>query len=215
LKKRLLDIDYYFITDSGLTRRGILPDVEDAVRAGCRIIQYREKEKSAREMIAEAREIKRICCEAILIINDRVDVALSVDADGVHLGQKDMDARAARKLLGDKIIGVTVHNVKEAVDAEKKGADYLGVSPIFTTGTKTDAGEACGTGMIAKIRSKTSLPIVAIGGITKHNALEVMAAGADSVAAISATVCSDDVKKEVKKFIEIIRAGKKPGITGE
>ncbi len=203
-------IDFYFITDSSLSRNGILDDVGKAVKSGCKIIQYREKNKSHKEMIDEAEKIKKICedNDVILIINDRVDVALAVDADGVHLGHEDESYFHARKLLGnDKIIGLTSHNVQEAAEAEKIGADYVGLSPIFATATKKDAGNPCGTEIITKVREKISIPIVAIGGITKQNVAEVIKAGADSAAAISA-VLSGDVEKEVSDFIKIINENK-------
>jgi thiamine-phosphate pyrophosphorylase len=207
--KKLSDIDYYFITDSAFSRKGVLRDVENAVRGGCRIVQYREKIKGTRQMIEEATEIKRICDKtAIFLVNDRVDVALAVDADGVHLGQEDMDITVARRLLGKKLIGITVHDVREAMEAEKNGADYLGVSPIFATGTKKDAGRPCGVETITKVRAAVKIPIVAIGGINKKNAPEAIRAGADSVAAISAVVCSDDVEESVRDFIRIISESK-------
>lgn len=203
--KNLSDIDYYFITDAKLTRKDIFSDVENAVRGGCRIVQYREKAKTDEEMFEEARKIKELCGNnVIFLVNDRVDVALAVDADGVHLGQEDLDVASARKILGRKILGVTVHNLEEARRAADDGADYLGVSPVFPTSTKSDAGKACGIAMIEKIKEETNLPIVAIGGITRQNTPEVIRAGADSVAAISAVVCSDDVEREVRDFIRII-----------
>ena len=119
-KKSLLkEIDFYLVTDSGLSRKGTLSDVKESVEAGCKIIQYREKNKSTKEMIDEAAEIKKICSgRAIFLVNDRVDVALAVDADGVHIGQYDMPIETPRKILGaDKIIGLTVHNVDEAVES--------------------------------------------------------------------------------------------------
>lgn len=207
--KNLNDIDYYFITDAKLTRKDIFSDVENAVCAGCRIIQYREKEKTDEEMIEESRQIKELCGnKAFFIVNDRVDIALAVDADGVHLGQADLEVSTARKVLGRKILGVTVHDLEEARRAVDGGADYLGVSPIFPTTTKSDAGKACGTELIEKIRDEVNLPIVAIGGITKQNTSRVIRAGANSVAAISAVVCSDDVEREVGEFIRIIRESK-------
>jgi thiamine-phosphate pyrophosphorylase len=209
--KKLTDIGYYFITDSALSRKGIFRDVESAVRGGCKIVQYREKLKSVQQMIEEAAEIKRICeKKAILLINDHMDVALAVDADGVHLGQDDMNISTARYLFGKKkIIGVTVHNVDEAVEAEKAGADYLGVSPIFATGTKKDAGIPCGLPMLVAVRSAVKIPIVAVGGINRRNAPVVIKAGADSVASILDVVCSDDVEESVREFNRIISEGRK------
>ncbi len=127
---------YYFITDSKLSRAGNISDVSMAVACGVGVVQYRNKNAKTREMYEEAVCLREICRDTLFLINDRVDVALAVNADGVHLGQSDMPCEAARKLLGEeKIIGITVHNLAEAVQAESIGADYLGVSPIFQTAT--------------------------------------------------------------------------------
>ena len=212
MKKDLLNqIDFYLVTDSGLSRNGPLSDVEQAIKAGCKIIQYREKNKSTGEIIKEASQIKNICKDrAIFIVNDRVDVALAVDADGIHIGQDDMPFEIARSLLGkEKIIGLTVHNVEEAVQAENIGADNIGLSPIFATSTKKDAGTACGISMVGNVRKNVQLPIVAIGGITRENVADVIKAGADAAVAISAVVSADDVYKEVSDFIAIINRAKK------
>ncbi len=164
---------YYFITDAALSRRGNMSDVKDALAAGVKIVQYRAKEVGTREMLAEAQELKNLCRGAIFLVNDRVDVALAVDADGVHLGQEDMPYETARRLLGaGKIIGITVSNLEEARAAARQGADYLGVSPIFFTRTKADAGAPTGLALIKEIRNAVSLPLVAIGGITLANAPE-------------------------------------------
>lgn len=202
-------IDFYFITDSALSKKGILSDAREAIKAGCAIIQYREKNKSKNEFIKEALQIKKICDKngAIFIVNDDAEAALAIGADGVHLGQGDMGYHAARKLLGSKIIGLTVHNVREAIEAERIGADYIGLSPIFATSTKKDAGRPCGTKMIAKIRKSVSIPIVAIGGITKQNVAEAIKSGADSAAAIS-SVLAGDVIAEVADFIRVIKENK-------
>ncbi|MFC1608203.1 thiamine phosphate synthase [Candidatus Latescibacterota bacterium] len=202
----LQNIDYYLVTDSTLSLHGTLHDVREAVRAGCTIVQYREKTAETRQMVEEAQAIKVLCRDrALFLVNDRIDVALAVDADGVHIGQDDMPFGTARRLLGpDKIIGLTVHDVAESHEAVELGADYLGLSPIFSTGTKQDAGEPCGTGMIREVRNAVSLPIVAIGGINKSNISEVIRAGADSAAAISAVVCAEDVYGETAEIREII-----------
>ena len=207
MKAKLSDIDLYFITDSKLTKKGILEDVKAAVKAGVKIVQYREKEKTAREMIEKAKEIKGICDKnnVLFLINDRVDVCLAADADGVHLGLDDMPYNTARKLLPDKIIGLTAHTVEEALKAEKLGADYIGVSPIFETKTKLDAGPAAGLQLIGKIKMEIKVPFVAIGGINLENLQSVLDAGAKSAAAISAIVTKEDVEKEVKKFIRIMK----------
>ena len=207
-KRVLLDeIDFYLVTDSGLSKKGTLSDVEKAVAAGCRIIQYREKSISTKDMILEAEQIKALCgSESIFLVNDRVDVALAVDADGVHIGQDDMPMATARELLGpDKIIGLTVHNVEEALEAERMGADYVGLSPIFNTSTKKDAGDGIGPESIRPVKDAIKIPIVAIGGINKQNSESVIIGGADSLVAISAIVCSDDVEKETREFIDLIQ----------
>ena len=207
-KSKLKEIDFYLVTDSGLSKNGILNYVETAVEACCKIVQYREKSKETKYMVEEAIEIKILCNDnALFLINDRVDVALAVDADGVHIGQEDMPMEIARELLGkNKIIGLTVHNVEEAVDAEKKGADYVGLSPIFVTSTKKDAGEACGTSMIKEVKKHVSLPVVVIGGITVDNIEEVMKAGADSAVVISDLITLDDVYTKVTELIKIMGA---------
>ena len=209
-KDRLKQIDFYLVTDSNLSKNGILNDVEQALNAGCTIIQYREKNKSKKELIKEALIIKKMCEDnALFLINDMVDIAMALDADGVHIGHNDMPYEIARKLLGDhKIIGLTVHNVKEAVQAETIGADYIGLSPIFETSTKKDAGKACGKSMIREVIKKVHLPIVAIGGITKSNVHEVIEAGSDAAAVISAVVGADDVYRETMDFIKIIKRAK-------
>jgi thiamine-phosphate pyrophosphorylase len=194
---------YYFITDEEYSAAGIISDVEKAVSAGVRIIQYRNKNGETRRMYDEALLIKELCAgtKARLIINDRIDIALAVNADGVHIGRDDMPYGEARRLLGiDKIIGVTVHNVSEAQEAEGWGADYLGVSPIFATGTKADAGAPCGTGVLAEIRRACGIPVVAIGGINLDNADSVIEAGADMICAISSVVTKRDVAGEILKF---------------
>jgi thiamine-phosphate pyrophosphorylase len=191
---------YYFVSDSMLTAAGMLEDVRSAVKAGTQLIQYREKKTDTANMYKKACEIKALCREgnSKVIINDRIDIALAVDADGVHIGQSDMPYDVARKLLGDdKIIGVTVHNVAEAVEAERRGADYLGVSPIFITNTKMDAGIPCGLSTLKKIRQECSIPIAAIGGISAENVDEVIEAGADMICMISAVIQSTNVQNEI------------------
>jgi len=197
---------FYSITDSTLTKKGIIEDVEAAIKGGATIVQYREKNLDTGLMIEEALKIKKICeGRATIIINDRVDVALAVDAGGVHLGQTDMPYAAARRLLGDKIIGVTIHNLKEAKEAEAMGADYMALSPIFSTKTKSDAGPAAGLKVLKEVSESASIPVVAIGGITLENARDVMKAGATTLCAISATA-GEDVEKKVKEFTKIIKS---------
>ncbi len=198
----------YFVTDRGLSRKSVVEDVTSAISAGVKIVQYREKEFGFDEQVGEARELRRVTKEkgVLLIINDDVEIALEVEADGVHIGQDDTSYAEARKVLGSgKIIGVTVHNVSEAVLAEKMGADYLGVSPIFDTTTKLDAGKGSGVELIQRVKKAVRLPIIAIGGINYNNLEEVMGAGADGAVAMSAIIAKDDVSAECKKFIEMMQ----------
>lgn len=197
---------YYFITDASLSLKGNLNDVDMAVEAGTKIIQYRNKKAETRELFEEATELMKKCTNALFIINDRIDVALAIDADGVHLGQEDMPYKTARKLLGkDKILGITVHNIEEANEAYRAGANYLAVSPIYKTKTKHDAGKPIGLELIKSIKKDLNIPVVAIGGIDLTNAVEVISAGADSLCAISAVITKDNVKKEIEKFQELFK----------
>ena len=192
---------YYFITDTALSRAGNESDVAAAVAAGVRVVQYRQKQGLAFDLVAEARKLRELCRHIRFLVNDRVELALEVGADGVHLGQEDLPCPEARKLLGPgKIIGVTVSTLGEALTAQAHGADYLGVSPIFSTGTKADAGAPTGVPLLVEIRRRVTLPLVAIGGITLANAPAVIAAGADAVCAIAAVVTRPEVKAEIDKF---------------
>lgn len=192
---------FYFITDVHLSRAGNMNDVRDALKAGVKVVQYRDKQSSTKEMYEEALKLRRICRKAVFLINDRVDIALSVNADGVHLGQDDLSYGVARKLLGEnKMIGVTVHSLKEAKEAQRLGADYVSISPIFATQTKLDAGFPKGIALIKDIRKHIRIPIVAIGGINLSNASKVIEAGADALCAISAVVAKRNVRGEIEKF---------------
>jgi len=195
---------YYFITDSDLSRAGNISDVMQAAACKVEVVQYRNKNAETREMYDEAQRLREICRDLTFLINDRIDIALAVDADGVHLGQSDMPCTIARKLLGrEKIVGVTVHNLSEALEAERQGADYLGVSPIFKTATKPDAGKPAGITLIEEIRKEVDIPLIAIGGINHSNAPEVIRAGADGICAISCVVASDDVAAQIKRFQDL------------
>jgi len=206
---KLHDINFYFITGSSLSKNGVISDVKGAIKAWCKIIQYREKNKEAKYMLKEAKEIKKLCRNrAIFLINDRIDIALAVDADGVHLGQNDFPYNYARNLLGkNKIIGLSAHSLKDALHNQRIGADYTSIGPIYNTSTKKDV-KPIGLEPIRQLNKRLKIPIVAIGGINKQNVAEVIKAGADSAAAISA-VLSGDVEKEVSDFIKIINENKK------
>jgi thiamine-phosphate pyrophosphorylase len=197
---------YYFITDSKLSLAGNINDVSEAVKCGVEVIQYRNKNDGTNAMYEEAVRLREIARNALFLINDRVDIALATDADGVHLGQSDMPCKVARRLLGpEKIIGITVHNLAEARNAQAIGADYLGVSPIFDTKTKHDAGKAAGISLIEEIRKYVDIPLIAIGGINHSNASDVINAGAHGLCAISCVVAKENVGEEIKKFQELFK----------
>lgn len=201
---------YYFVTDRVLSRAGNTSDVRKANAAGVRVVQYREKNKDSFSMYEEARALKALCTKALFIVNDRVDIALAVKANGVHLGQDDLPCRVARKLLGKKkIIGVTVHTIRQAIEAERDGADYVAVSPIFATGTKQDAGRPVGLATLRKVKKRVAVPVVAIGGITFENAKDVIAAGADCLCAISQVVSKRDAGTQIRKFQRLFSGQKR------
>jgi thiamine-phosphate pyrophosphorylase len=197
---------YYFITDSKLSRAGNVSDVQNAVAAGVAGGPIPPQGRLHCGIVCRGCGFEKALPRTLFLVNDRVDIALAVQADGVHLGQDDLPLAAARKLLGQgKIIGLTVHSLAEARQAEAAGADYLGISPIFTTQTKMDAGPPAGIQLIQQIRSAVKIPLVAIGGINLANAPEVIRAGADSLCAISAIVRREDVQAEIKKFQRLFR----------
>jgi len=187
----------YVVTDEGLSR-GLTHTqlAQRAVEGGAGVIQLRDKSMGGRKLLEHALAIRRITRAAgrLFIVNDRLDIALASGADGVHLGQEDMPLKHARALAPKGfIIGVTVHDVDEALAAEKGGADYVGLSPVFVTGSKSDAGAACGLEMVRRVKGAIRIPVVAIGGINLSNARSVLEAGADGLAVISAVVGQPDV----------------------
>ncbi|WP_298816755.1 thiamine phosphate synthase [Chloroflexus sp.] len=200
--------DLYVITDAGLARgRSHQAVLEAAIAGGATVVQYREKAASTRQMVQEAGELCALARQASvpLIVNDRIDVALAVDADGVHIGQDDMPAQLARRLIGpDKILGVSVSTLDEALQAVQDGADYLGVGPIFATPTKPDAAPPIGMEGLRLICQQVSIPIVAIGSINATNAADAIAAGADGVAVVSAVVAADDVAVAARQLRAIV-----------
>ncbi|MGB9886141.1 MAG: thiamine phosphate synthase [Moorellales bacterium] len=170
---------------------------EEALEGGAEVIQLRAKTWATRRVLEVGQRILERCRRrgVPFLINDRADVAWALGADGVHLGQDDLPLSCARRLLGpQKVIGVSVDTVEEALEAEAAGADYVSLGPIFPTTTKLDAGPVVGLEGLARIRRRLSLPLVAIGGINAANAARVLAAGADSVAVISAVVAAADVR---------------------
>jgi thiamine-phosphate pyrophosphorylase len=212
--KRPIDWALYLVTDRRLAGARPLEElVRAAVRGGVTAVQLREKECRTREFVELARGLKAILSPAgiPLIINDRVDVALAARADGVHLGQSDMEYRDARALLGpDAIVGLSVETTAQAGEVEALDADYLGVSPIFPTPTKTDTAAAWGTEGLAALRKTSRHVLVAIGGINAANAAGVMHAGADGIAVVSA-ICEardpEEAARQLRRAVDETRRG--------
>ena len=187
--------------------RNILALIQEAVRGGATMIQLRAKTLSLREFLRISLEASKLFKrENIpLIINDRIDIALACQATGVHLGQEDFPLSFARKILGKKkLIGISVNTEEEALEAEKKGADYLGVGPIFPTPSKKDLKQLLGLDGLRRIREKIKIPILAIGGINAKNAREVIKAGADGIAVISAIMGAEDIRRATRELREAI-----------
>jgi thiamine-phosphate pyrophosphorylase len=197
----------YLVTDRGLCGDKIDEVIEKAVRGGARFVQLREKNVSTRFFVAEARRIKYLLkpFATPLIINDRVDVALAADAEGIHLGQEDLPCALAREIMGPKaIIGLSVECWADVEAAENMDVSYLGVSPIFPTPTKTDTKGAWGLEGLAKIRNYSRHPLVAIGGLNEANAAAAIRAGADCVAVVSAVCASSDPLQASQRIYDII-----------
>lgn len=205
-----MDINYklYLITDrSFLNGRDLKTCIEDALKGGATLVQIREKDTSTRDFFEVAKEIKEVTSKynVPLIINDRIDIALAIDAEGVHLGQSDMPIAIAREILGkDKIIGISANNLEEAIEAQKNGADYLGLGPVFYTGTKKDIKEPIGLTGLAEITKNINIPSVAIGGINKENAKPILDAGVDGISLISAILGSENIEKATEELLSAL-----------
>lgn len=206
------DLSLYLVTDRGLSLgRSTVDIVRAAVAGGVTCVQLREKACPTREFVAEARAVKEALAgtKVPLVINDRLDVALAVGADGVHLGQSDMSVADARRVAGaNMLIGVSAECVEDAVRAQAQGADYVGISPVFPTPTKTDTATALGLEGVRRIRAAVSLPLVGIGGIGPGNAAEVIRAGCDGVAVVSAIVSAADPGRATAELRTIIDSAK-------
>jgi thiamine-phosphate diphosphorylase len=199
----------YLVTDPELSLgRSHEFIVSSAIRGGTGVIQYRDKNACTRRMIDTARILRNLCRShgVAFIVNDRLDVALAVDADGIHVGQDDMPARIVRQWIGPgKILGISVNTVGQAKIAIEDGADYLGAGPVFSTMTKADAGEPIGLEGLARIARASSVPVVAISGINASNAEGVIKAGAAGIAVVSAIVSAEDVEGASRELHEIVK----------
>ena len=207
-KARFDEIDVYPVTCERLSAgRSNLEVLEAIIRGGARIIQLREKEYSKRDLFHLALTFREVTARAglLLIINDYLDIAQAVGADGVHLGQDDLPLPAARRLAPDLLIGISTHSLEEALAAEREGADYVNIGPIFATSTKAGLDRGLGPEAIATTGSRLSVPFTVMGGITAANLDEVLAGGARRIAMITAITQAADIAQAVRLFRERIR----------
>ena len=197
------DLLLYAVTDrSWLNGDTLYHQVEQTLEGGATFIQLREKELDEEHFLEEAREIKELCQKyhVPFVINDNVDIALAMDADGVHVGQSDMEAGDVRAKLGpDKIIGVSAQTVEQALLAQKRGADYLGVGAVFHTGSKADAKDVSHE-TLKEICEAVDIPVIAIGGISKNNVMELAGSGICGIAVISAIFAQNDIKSATEQL---------------
>ena len=197
-----------FITDRTYSALPLSHMVQRVLDAGVTFIQYREKGKTRREVYEEAVRLRELTrsFNAVFIVNDHADIALAVEADGVHLGQDDLPLKEARTIMGSRIVGISTHSLEQASEAEAGGADYIGFGPIFHTTTK-DAGIPQGVDILKIIKQNVRIPIVAIGGIGIDSVTDVMNAGADCIA-VATAICKGDITENARKFVHTLQTMK-------
>lgn len=211
-KLKKIETDLYCITSEEHSKgRSNIEVVKELISAGIKIIQYREKDKSVLQKFRECLKIRDLTGDAhvALIINDNIDIAMSLSADGIHLGQDDLPIIEARALVGDEmIIGISTHSPGQAYEAVEKGADYIGVGPIYKTYTKKDVCEPVGLKYLDYAVKNIAIPFVAIGGIKEHNMLEVAQSGAKCIAMVTEIVGAEDIKgkiEDIRRKLEGVR----------
>ena len=203
-----IDLSLYLVTDNSENQEKFLKTIEEAILGGVSVVQIREKTADTLEFYNLALKVKEITSKynVPLIINDRVDIAMAIDSDGVHVGQSDMPCDVTRKLIGeDKILGVSAATVEEAKKAESDGADYIGTGAVFPTATKDDA-ESVSKKELANIVDSIDIPVVAIGGINMENAAELKDTGIAGLSVVSAIMSADDPKKASEKLLNIFNS---------
>lgn len=206
------NVDYtlYLVTDRDVLRgRDLIKCIEESILGGVTLVQLREKNVTSREFYEIAIKVKEVTSRynIPLIINDRLDIALAIDADGLHIGQKDLPASVARKILGkDKILGVSAATLQESLKAEKDGADYLGVGAVFSTSTKKDTRDVSYE-TLSSITSSVNIPVVAIGGINESNVTKLKESNIDGIAVISCILGKEDVKGAAEKMLDRFKEG--------
>lgn len=204
----IIDYKLYLVTDrTNKTDEEFLNIIEEAIKGGVTVVQIREKDADTLEFYNISNKVKEICSKynVPLIINDRIDIALAIDADGVHIGQSDMPIKIARKLIGnDKILGISAHNLEEATDAEENGADYLGVGAIFSTSTKKDANDVS-IDTLKEITSNVDIPTVAIGGINLDNIEKLKDTHISGISVVSAIMNAENPKIASENLLRKIK----------
>jgi len=202
-----IDFRVYLITDRNIDREGnIFENVRKAIEAGIRAVQLREKDLEIAELIDYAYELRKITYlySAKLIINERVDVALAVGADGVHTGYSGIPVRAVRKIVPvEFMVGVSTHGIEEAIKAEEDGADFITCGPVFDTPSKSKYGAPIGVDRLKEVVNRVDIPVFALGGIKESNIAEVMGAGAYGVSMISAILASSNIEKTAKEIVRL------------
>ena len=202
------DFHLYVILDRTSQKGRSFVDVaKEAILGGADVIQLRDKEFSTKQIIEEGKKLRQLTRQTgtILIVNDRVDIALAVEADGVHLGQEDLPLKNARRRLGaHKIIGRSTHDLSQALKAQEEGADYIGVGPVFATPTKP-AYPAVGLDLVRQVNLRIGIPFVAIGGINVNNIHQVLSAGARRVAVVRAVAGAEDIRSAAKALTELLQ----------
>lgn len=195
-------VKLYVIISSNLSKKPVLEILENVIQGGADAVQLREKTMSDSEFFLLAREFKKVTCRSstIFIVNDRAEIAKKVDADGLHIGQSDMDIHRARKIVGhDKILGISTHTIVQARKAQQEGADYIGIGPIFYTTTKSHEPPV-GLNYVKQVKGEITIPFVAIGAINIDNIGEILHAGGSCVAICSAIICSDNIVQTTRSF---------------
>lgn len=204
--KMFVDYSLYLVTDRGILKeRDIFEAVEESLKGGVTLLQLREKDISSLDFYNIALKMKILAKKynVPFIINDRLDIALAVDADGLHIGQSDLPLEVTRKLLGThKILGYSVGNLEEAIYGEKHGADYLGAGPVYPTGSKADAGSPIGVQGLAELKKAVNLPIVGIGGVSLSNLKDVKKSGIEGISLISAILGSRDIQGASRELLK-------------
>ena len=207
IKKPAIEL-YVIISEELSVGRSVIQVAAEAIAGGAQAIQLREKNWPVRQLLEVGKEIRKLTSDkkVLFIMNDRVDVAIAVDADGVHLGQDDMPFQEAKRILGPgKIIGLSTHSLEQAIEAQKLGADYIGVGPVYPTNSKADLSPIVGLDLVSRVSKNVTIPFVAIGGINKNNVEQVIKAGAPGIAVITAVTGAKDITGAAKELNDQIR----------